>query len=114
MTENPNNTFEVTDKGVLTAKAANRSGKVRITYTVAEEEFSKEVLIYSQDEATAKNGIELRSTTVSLSDIESLYKGTKVFIVQNAQTTMENLGVTASKAWKLGTQANGGNGKPSR
>ena len=109
LTENPNNTFEVTDKGVLTAKAANRSGKVRITYTVAEEEFSKEVLIYSQDEATAKNGIELRSTTVSLSDIESLYKGTKAFIVQNAQTTMENLGVTASKAWKLGTQANGGN-----
>lgn len=54
LTENPNNTFEVTDKGVLTAKAANRSGKVKVTYTVAEEEFSKEVLIYSQDESTAK------------------------------------------------------------
>ena len=108
LTENPNNTFEVTDKGVLTAKAANRSGKVKVTYTVAEEEFSKEVLIYSQDESTAKNGIELKSSTVVLSDIESLYKGTKVIKVENPQTTLENLGVTASKTWKLGTQLNGG------
>lgn len=109
LTENPNNTFEVTDKGVLTAKAANKSGKVKVTYTVAEEEFSKEVLVYSQDEATAKNGIGLTGVTEMLSNIESLYKGTKVIKVQNAQTTLENLGVTGSKAWKLGSQNTNGN-----
>lgn len=109
LTENPNNTFEITEKGVLTANAANKSGKVKVTYTVAEEEFSKEVLIYSQDEATAKNGIGLTGVTEMLSNIESLYKGTKVIKVQNAQTTLENLGVTGSKAWKLGSQNNNGN-----
>lgn len=108
LTENPNNTFEVTDKGVLTAKAANRQGIVKITYTVAEEDFTKEVLVYSQDESTAKNGIGLTGVTELLSGIESLYKGTKVIKVHNAQTTLESMGVTASKAWKLGTQQNGG------
>lgn len=109
LTENPNNTFEVTDKGVLTAKAANRSGKVKVTYTVAEEEFSKEVLIYSQDESTAKNGIGLTGATEMLNSIESLYKGTKAIKVYNSQTTLENLGVTGSKAWKLGIQKPDGN-----
>lgn len=104
LTENPNNTFEITDKGILTAKSANRSGKVKVTYTVAEEEFSKEVLVYSQDEATAKNGIGL----TGLTDIESLYKGTKAIKVNNTQTTLENLGVTMSKVWKLGIQKQDG------
>lgn len=106
--ENPNSTFEITDKGILTAKAANRQGKVKITYIVAEEEFTKEVLIYAQDESTAKNGIGLSSSTEMLNDIESLYKGTKAIKVLNPQTTLESMGVAASKAWKLGTQQNGG------
>ena len=102
--ENPNTTFAVTEEGILTATSANKTGKLKVTYTVAEEEFSKEILVYSQDESTAKSGIELSGATEMLSDIESLYKGTKVIEVSNSQTSMESLGVTASKAWKLGAK----------
>ena len=87
--ENPNTTFAVTEEGILTATSANKTGKLKVTYTVAEEEFSKEILVYSQDESTAKSGIELSGATEMLSDIESLYKGTKVIEVSNSQTSME-------------------------
>lgn len=104
LVDNPNNTFAVTEKGILTATSANKTGKLKVTYIVAEEEFSKEILVYSQDESTAKSGIELSGATEMLSDIETLYKGTKVIEVSNSQTTLESLGVTTSKAWKLGVK----------
>jgi len=109
LTENPNGVFAITDKGVLTSTSANRTGKVKMTYTVAGEEFSREFIVYSQDEATAKNGIGLSGVTEMLSSVESLYKGTRAIKVHNTQTTLQNLGVTTSKAWALGSQESGGN-----
>ena len=44
LVDNPNNTFAVTEKGILTATGANKTGKLKVTYIVAEEEFSKEIL----------------------------------------------------------------------
>lgn len=41
-----------------------------------------------------------------LSTIESLYKTTQTIEVSNSQTSLETLGINASKAWKIGTENN--------
>lgn len=114
VSDNGGGVFSVDEKGILSANAANKSGEVTITYTIGakgvdkadREIITKNIKIYSVDEALAKGGIALSATTGMLSTIESLYKTTQTIEVSNSQTSLETLGINASKAWKIGTENN--------
>ena len=104
------NEFDVTTDGVLTAKSANKSGKIKVTYTVAGDVFEREFTVYAQDEATAKGAIGL-SAKESLAALSTGYKTTLRYEVANPQTALESLGVADSKVWTLGSSADGTNWK---
>jgi hypothetical protein len=108
--------FAVSEEGVLTARSADTSGKVKVSYTIGTDVLEREFTVFAQDEAIANAGIGLSSPTVSLSNLETLYKTTLRFEVRNTQTSPEALGVTASQVWMMGRQEDDGNwtvyGKP--
>lgn len=111
ISDNPGNAFAI-ENGMLTATSANKSGKVKVTYTIGAKDakenekdiIEKTISVYSLDEATAKSGVSLSAVSGMLSNIESLYKTTKVIEVKNSQTSLESLGITSSQAWKVGSQ----------